>query len=108
VAIVFILALLVDSACATACIPAELRAPEGHCSSGEHDAGSPERGCDGKGHLKAMVIDRGFVAATDKGDATAAFESPCAIPLEGVGAAPAREAPRHAPPLYRRNTVLRI
>jgi hypothetical protein len=108
VAIVFILALLVDSACAAACIPAELRAPEEHCASGHPGADSPERGCDRNGHLKPVVKDRGFVAATETGDAPASFDRPTDIHFESFGAAPGREAPFHLPPLFQRSTVLRI
>lgn len=108
-AIVFILALLVDSACAAACVPAELRAPAKHCSSGHHGEESRERGCDLHGHLKPVVKDRGFATWTAAGDAPAPFFRPStSIDLESFGAAAVRDAFLGIPPLRQRNFVLRI
>lgn len=108
-AIVFILALLVDSACAAACIPAELQAPPEHCSSGDHGAESPERGCDLHGHLKPVLKDRGWVATTTMTQDALAFQSPASTPsASGVRALETRDADRNVPPLLQRTTVLRI
>jgi hypothetical protein len=110
VALLFVLALLLDSACAAACIPAELEAPAKHCSSGDHGAPSPERGCDLHGHLKPVVKDRGFVAAVSMGDAPASLESPASTSSLGVAfeGLTARDIVLRVPPLVQRSSVLRI
>jgi hypothetical protein len=71
VAFFFVLTLLLDSACTTACIPAELEAPAEHCASGPDGAEPSERGCDLHAHLKPMVKDRGDVAAPAMREAAA-------------------------------------
>jgi hypothetical protein len=109
VAFVFVLALLLDSACTAACIPAELEAPAKHCSSGHDGAPSPERGCDVHGHLKPVVKDRGSVAASTTGDAPASLESPpTALDFGSFRAAAEGDVVLHVPPLFHRSSVLRI
>jgi hypothetical protein len=110
VAFVFVLALLLDSACAAACIPAELEAPSEDCASGHHGNESHEGGCDFHSHMKPVVKDRGLMAAaTTTEDAPASFESPAAaIDLRTFSAADAGGLVLHVPPLFRRSAVLRI
>ena len=112
-AFLFVLALLLDSACTTACIPAEFEAPAEHCASsngGPHDAEPSERGCDMHGHLKPVVKDRGLVAAlTVEEEAPATLKtSATARDLESFHAAAVRDLVLYVPPLLQRSSVLRI
>ncbi|HLE71752.1 MAG TPA: hypothetical protein VJH87_18880 [Vicinamibacteria bacterium] len=108
-AFVFVLALLLDSACAAACIPAELEAPAEDCSAGHHGAESSERGCDLHGHLKPVVKDRGFAAVSTE-DPSASVESPKSTSSIDfvLDASPARDVVFHVPPILQRISILRI
>jgi hypothetical protein len=110
VAIVFVLALLLDSACTTACISAELDAPAEHCASpdgGRH--GEAERSCDLHGHLKPVVKDRNLVPSTTIADRSAPPDAPVtAAGVDSFYAAAVREVALYLPPPLQRSSVLRI
>ena len=56
-AFVFVLALLIDSTCAAACVPMELKSRAAEdCSQGHHD--SDRESCDLHGHLTPVVKER--------------------------------------------------
>ena len=111
-AFLFVLALLLDSACTTACIPAELEAPAGHCASpngGPHGAEPSERGCGLHAHLKPVVKDRGDVVAPTMQEAAATLDALTAAPsLESFISSAANGFVLCLPPLWQRSSVLRI
>jgi len=108
VAFVFVLALLLDSACTTACIPAQLEAPSEHCG-GPHGTEPSERGCELHGHLKPVVKDRGLVAALTMEEAPAHLETPAiARDHASFHAAAFHGLVHYVPPPRQRSSVLRI
>jgi hypothetical protein len=109
VALVFVLALLLDSACTTACIPVELEAPAEHCASEPESDEHSDRGCDLHAHLKPVVKDRSDAAALTIEDAPAQLELPAtARDPESVHRAVVEGVILHVPSLPRRSSVLRI
>jgi hypothetical protein len=107
VAFVFILALLLDSTCAAACIsgPRPSHADQREdCSKSHH--GGDKKSCDLHGHLKPVVKDRTAPTATD---------APASLPsaIDSFELAP-RDASffdasiLHPPPLLRPSSILRI
>ena len=101
----FVLALLLDSTCAAACIPMELKSRAAEdCSQGHHD--SDRESCDLHGHLTPVVKER---TGTTVYDAPASVENLTdAIPqtvsglVKGIG-----DLPQSPPPLVK-HSVLRI
>jgi hypothetical protein len=64
VAFLFVLALLIDSTCAAACIPIELKSRAAEdCSQGHHD--SDRESCDLHGHLTPVVKERTGIPVYD-------------------------------------------
>jgi hypothetical protein len=110
VALVFVLALLFDSACAAACVPAELKSAAEHCKGGHHGTESPERGCDLHQHLTPVVREQGSTAASPE-HPSAFFESSEAeagVDAGGFGTIPIRDDALRITPLFPQNPVLRI
>ena len=63
-AFLFVLALLIDSTCAAACIPMELKSRAAEdCSQGHHD--SDRESCDLHGHLTPVVKERTGITVYD-------------------------------------------
>jgi hypothetical protein len=105
VAFLFVLALLLDSTCAAACLPMELKSQAAEdCSQGHHD--SDRESCDAHGHLTPVVKER---TGTTVYDAPASVDNLTdTIPQTSSGLAHGNgDVPQPPPPLVR-NSVLRI
>jgi hypothetical protein len=98
VPVVLLVAFLLDSACAAACLPERLETREEHCAPENRDAG-----CDQHGHLKPAVKKP---APTE---VLVSLESPApAVEIAPSPAAPFLDPIPHVPPLLKRSSVLRI
>jgi hypothetical protein len=103
VALLFVLALLLDSTCAAACIPVDLELPAEDCSGSHHDG--ERESCDLHGHLKPVVKERGNTVA-DVPALLETAEGECEPLTAGIPIA--RNERFHSPPLLQRSSILRI
>jgi hypothetical protein len=106
VAFVFVLALMVDAACAAACVPAELQTPSKHCATSDQ---GHKNDCDLHAHLKPAVRNGSAVAPSPADDAPSRLEDAAiSNALESFGPTVDGDAILHVPPLFQQNSVLRI